>query len=195
MQDLEDFLNFTMETSDDFPTGWLATLDTELRVTANNIVDYNFYENSMSINVTVQRMSAMEENSKIKTLSNDLTRRLLNTSERLDFEKRILVVDQFSQKLFNSGFRLEQVRIIIVNGVKGYERKVKESKRPGGRRLHRTSAESRGTQIRKKLLDKTEWFKKRNNGSQEEAKSLHRPLHKQPKKKLQSSFSIQPASQ
>ena len=76
-----------------------------------------------------------------------------------------------------------------MNGVKGYERKVKESKRPGGRRLHRTSAESRGTQIRKKLLDKTEWFKKRNNGRQEEAKSMHRVLHKQPRKQLQSSLS------
>ena len=116
MQDLEDFLNFTMETSDDFPMGWLATLDTELRVTANNIVDYNFYEKPMSSNVTVQRMSAMEENSKMKTLSNDLIRRLLNTSERLGLEDRIKVVDKYSQKLLNSGFKIEQVRTIVVNG-------------------------------------------------------------------------------
>ena len=102
-----------------------------MRVTANNIVDYNFYEKPMSSNVTVQRMSAMEENSKMKTLSNDLIRRLLNTSERLGLEKRIKVVDNYSQKLLNSGFKLEQVRTIIVNGVSGYERKVKESKRPG----------------------------------------------------------------
>ena len=127
----QDFLNFTVETSDDFPTGWLPTLDTALRVTTNNIVDYTFYEKPMSRNVTVQRMSAMEENSKMKTLSNDLIRRLLNTSERLGLEKRIKVVDNYSQKLLNSGFKLEQVRTIIVNGVSGYERKVKESKRPG----------------------------------------------------------------
>ena len=162
-----------METSDDSPTGWLATLDTELRVTANNIVDYNFYEKPMSSNVTVQRMSAMEENSKMKTLSNDLIRRLLKTSERLGLEDRIKVVDKYSQKLLNSGCKLEQVRTIVVNGVKGYERKVKESKRPGGRRLHRTSAESRGARIRKKLLDKTEWFKKRGKMSKGDTEVLY----------------------
>ena len=82
-------------------------------------------------------MIAMEENIKIKPLSNDLIRRLLNTSERLGLEDRIKVVDKYSQKLLNSGFKIEQVRTIVVNGVKGYERKVKESRRPGGRRLHR----------------------------------------------------------
>ena len=182
MQDLEDFLNFTVKTSDDFPTGWLPTLDTELRVTTNNIVDYNFYEKPMSSNVTVQRMSAMEENSKMKTLSNDLIRRLLNTSEGLGLEERIKVVDNYSLKLLNSGFKLEQVRTIIVNGVKGYERKVKESKRPGGRKFRRTSAESRGARIRKKLLDKTEWFKKRSKSSKEDAEKRPTNTGQQPRK-------------
>ena len=138
----------------------------------------------MFSNVSVQRMSAMEEKSKMKTLSNDLIRRLLNTSERLGLEDRIKVVDKYSQKLLNSGFKIEQVRTIVVNGVKGYERKVKESRRPGGRRLHRTSAESRGARIRKKLLVKTEWFKKRSRMNKGETEERPTPRSMQQRKRM-----------
>ena len=46
----------------------------------------------------------------MQTLSNDLTRLLLNTSESLGMGERVKVVDKYSQKMFNSGFKLEQVR-------------------------------------------------------------------------------------
>ena len=139
MSGVEDFLRFTMETVDDFPTGWLATLDTDIMVTKENRVEYNFYEKPMSCNVCVQLKSAMDENSKMKILANDLTRRLLNTSESLGLEARIKVVNDYSQKLLNSGYGQEQVRRIIINGIKSYERKFEESMRAGGRKLQRTS--------------------------------------------------------
>ena len=44
MGGLEDFLTFTMETQEDFPSVWLATLDTDLQVTEQNRVEYNYYE-------------------------------------------------------------------------------------------------------------------------------------------------------
>ena len=92
----------------------------------------------------------MDENAKMKILANDLTRRLLNTSESLGMDAKIRVVDHYSQKLINSGYGLEQVRRIVVNGIKGYERRVKESKIEGGRRLHRTAGESSAGRMRKK---------------------------------------------
>ena len=158
MQDLEEFLNFTMETVDDFATGFLPTLDTDLGVTELNEVLYKFYEKPMCSNVCVQKLSAMDENSKVKTLSNELTRRLLNSSESLGNKERVRVVDVYTQKLINSGYGVEQIRRNVINGIKGYERKLKESKE-GGRRLHRTSAESSGKRAKKKLMDKTEWFR------------------------------------
>ena len=150
MSNLEDFLNFTMETENEFPNGWLPTLDTELKMMADNRVEYRFFEKPMSSNMGVQRLSAMEKNAKIQTLSNDLTRRLLNTSETLGIKERIMVVNQYSQKLVNSGFKIEQTRRIVINGIQGYEKRVKESKRTGGRKLHRKAEESSGGRMRKK---------------------------------------------
>ena len=53
---------------------------------------------------------------------------------------------------------MEQVQKIIINGIKGYERRRKED-RDGSRMLHRTAGQSAGLRSRKKLLDKSEWFK------------------------------------
>ena len=53
-----------------------------------------------------------------------------------------------------------QIKRIIINGILAYERKLKDSRTKPGWKLHRTSKESSGKRWRKKLLDKTEWFKK-----------------------------------
>ena len=90
-------------------------------MTPSNKVDYSFYEKPVSSNVTVQKNNAMEENSKMTTLANHLTRRMLNTKEGMEGgnEARIQVIDRYSQKLLNSGYRVEQVKKKISNGIKG----------------------------------------------------------------------------
>ena len=54
MQDIEEFLNFTMETCDDFTSGWLATLDTDIRISEMNRIDYKYYEKPESSNICIQ---------------------------------------------------------------------------------------------------------------------------------------------
>ena len=59
----------------------------------------------------------MEENIKIKIVANDLVRRLGNSLEELGEEEYTRVVDQYAQKLLNSGYSMEQTRNIIVSGI------------------------------------------------------------------------------
>ena len=79
-------------------------MDSNLRVGTDNIVQFKFYEKETSTKKTVQKSSAMEENSKIQTLSNDLVRRLANTRESMGAAEKCRVVDGYGQKLANSGF-------------------------------------------------------------------------------------------
>ena len=81
---------------------------------------------------------------------------------------RVGIVDDSSKKLLTSGYRLEQVRKIILNGIKANERRVKEGKMPGGRKLHRNAGEGSGKRCRKKLLDKSEWFKSKKKSEEQE---------------------------
>ena len=160
MVGVESFLRFTMETGEDFNGKWLPTLDTELKVREDNRVLYRFCEKPVATNMTVQFASAMEENNKMKILANDLTRRLLNMSEDMTVEDKVLVIDNYSTKLATSGYSTTQIRRIIVNGIKAYESKIMNAKRRAYR-LHRTADESYTTRARKKLTQKTEWYRQR----------------------------------
>ena len=102
----------------------------------------------------------MEENTKMKILSNDLVRRFLNSSEDLGRAEKARIVDMYAQKLLNSGYSLEKTREIIIRWIKGYESKVarcKKDKIP----LRRTAGESSFLRSRKKLLGKSNWFKEK----------------------------------
>ena len=116
MQNVE----FTMESGEDFDGGWLPTLDTSLKIGSNNRIMYKFYKKEVSSKRTVQAKTAMEENVKHQIVANDLVRRLLNTSEELGAEYRGAVVDQYAQELSYSGYSMEQIRKVIVNGIQNF---------------------------------------------------------------------------
>ena len=124
---------------------------------------------------TIQRTSAMGENTKMQILSQDMIRRLRITSESLGSGEKVAAVDQYTQKLINSGYTREQVARSIINGIKGYEdmrrRRMKE-----GRKMRSTGAQSRYKRYQNKLIGKVTWFnwKKGGSNSQEERKIQRR---------------------
>ena len=85
---MEDHLEFTIETGEDFADKWLPMLDTRLRVTGSNQVSHGYYEKPTNSNVTIQMRSAMTQDSKIQVLSNDLVRRLKNNSEESNWFRK-----------------------------------------------------------------------------------------------------------
>ena len=93
---LESFLEFTVESGEEFDNGWLPTLDTSLKVGERNQILYRFFEKETSSSRTVQKRSAMEENSKHQVLANDLVRRLCNSMEQLGEEERRRIIDGYS---------------------------------------------------------------------------------------------------
>ena len=97
----------------------------------------------------------------------------MNTMDDLPASRRAEVVDSYGVKLLTSGYSQEQTMKIVANGVKGYLRKKERRAKAGwGRRLHLTSAESQGSRVRKKLLGKTSWYKKRKD--EEEGTDPHK---------------------
>ena len=110
------FLDFTMETPEDFG-GWLPTLDTNLQVSLDNIINYKFFQKEMAANTVIRQETAMDENSKSQILSNDMTRRTLTTGEMVNQKVRNRVMDGYSQMLANSGYSLEKSRTMIMNGL------------------------------------------------------------------------------
>ena len=68
--------------------------------------------------------------------------------------------------MFNSGYNVAQGRQIIVAGIRGYRRKVKISQETGTD-LHRSAASSLASRIKKKIFERTTWFKEKNKNKRE----------------------------
>ena len=184
MEGVEAFLKFTYETCDDFD-GWLPTLDMCMRVSENNIVEYNYYEKPTSSVRTVQMNTAMNENSKMQIISNDMVRRLKNTMEELGAPFKGAIVDQYAKKLLRSGYSLEQTRKVLKNGIKGYENR-RRSRLSKGLPLRSTGKMSRGSRYRKKLVSKTNWYRKSSKKEQPVGSSYAKESRKGSSEKPQS---------
>ena len=153
MRGIMGFLDFTIETGEQFSDGWLPSLDTNLKVDDKNVVLYKFYQKPMASRQVIHKDTAMAENSKVQSLSYDLTRRLLNTSEDVPDQVRLDIVDDYAQMLLNSGYSTKTTRRVCIAGLKYYERRRQESKIPGGRQLH----QSRETEQTKETVEENGW--------------------------------------
>ena len=159
LNSIKDFLKFTIETCEDEGFGgWLPTLDTCLRVTPENKIEYKYYEKSTCSERVIQATSAMNINSKMQILSNDMVRRLLNTKEEQEADVLGAITDKYASKLIRSGYSKEQTKRILLNGIKNFEAKRKSRIKKFGS-LRSTAARSRLDRRRNKLIGKTSWFK------------------------------------
>ena len=74
---------------------------------SEGVIQYKYYEKPTSKRMTLAKDTAMSENSKIQVLSNEVIRGLLNTSLNLSDSVRCDIVDNYAQKLVNSGYSVE----------------------------------------------------------------------------------------
>ena len=118
MNMLYRFLNFTIESVEDFVDSRLPTLDFKIWVDDQNIIHYTFFEKPTSSNQMIQQESALPENIKMATLNSEVVRRMQNVSELLPVEERVEVLDNLAQKVTNSAYKLEKVSQILVGGLK-----------------------------------------------------------------------------
>ena len=167
MQGIVKCLAFTVETEEDFQDGWLPTLDFKLRVNSNNVIEYAFFEKPMASNQCLQTDTALNQNCMIRSLSNEVIRRLDAFNETVSHRMRIEALDIFCQKMLNSGHKVATIRSILVSGIKGYDRKVARCQ-ASGIPLHRSAAQSSGQRRTKKLLVKTQWFRQEGKEDAEE---------------------------
>lgn len=88
------------------------------------VISYMYFEKEMSSKYCTLEKSAMSWNQKRSMLSQELIRRLLNTSEEVGKEVKDNIILGMSKRLKMSGYEQKQIRDIICSGLKGYKRKL-----------------------------------------------------------------------
>ena len=101
----------------------------------------------------------MGDNQRHAILSNEIIRRL----SVIDMEHHgpgevMEVLEEIIQEMKSSGYKREKIREMVIDGVKGWKRKI-ERRRLNGEDLYRTAKKTLKTRIRKKLTEKENWFK------------------------------------
>ena len=163
MEGVLTFLTLTIETADDFANKRLPTLDLEVWVNSNNQVLYSHYQKPTAINQVIHKDTALSENTKVSSLTAEIMRAMMNTSELLSIEMRLEVLDNMTQKMVNSGYSKDYIRKVVVAGLKGYEKRLTLSKLAEGdpkfAPLHQPASYKRNGRAKAKALQKKRWFK------------------------------------
>ena len=105
------------------------------------------------------RNSALSDNQRYSILSNELIRRLSNTNHvDQDMEDVHNIIETLIQELKNSGYNRKYSREIVVFGILGWKRKIARRIQEG-KPLYRSAPSSLAQRCRKKLTEKTSWYK------------------------------------
>ena len=167
MNSVNEDLVFTTEVAEDFEDNNLPTLDFKIEEIADEMI-HTYFGKSMKTPFQIMERSAMGEQQRYAILSNELIRRLSNIHGKIGIEERLKVVDKFTQQLKTSGYTRQQCRQAVISGLLGYKRKVSRRTCSGGS-MYRSAASTMGVRVRKKLLQKTSWYKDRKNSMEDDS--------------------------
>ena len=163
MNNVFEFLEFTMECEEDFESGWLPTLDMQTKVRDDGVILFKFFRKPMANNIAIQFGSALSSNTIFSSLRQETVRRLLHTSLRVDWDTRLQVLEEYIKTLVNSGHHFPYIKAVVLQGISKYqfmvERANLDSQDTKYMPLYREQSFRRNERILIKLVDKMVWHK------------------------------------
>ena len=132
-------------------------------LTDNRLIMYEHYKKTMASNLLVEAKSALSLEVKQATLSEEVARRLRNTSLRLDSSRRVEILERACVKMKTSGHSDEVIRCAVEQGIRAFDAKIKRSrldtKDPGYQPLFPKAGWRKDLKSREKALKRGNWFK------------------------------------
>ena len=96
-------------------------------------------------------------------MSEEVTRRLRNTSTEVDHTSRMEILENACTKMRTSGHRESFIRKAVVRGITSFDEKVERSQleesHPGFQPLNQKAGWRRDERTKEKALKKGNWFK------------------------------------
>ena len=113
MNSINQDLEFTVETEDDFDDKKLPTLDFTIWQEENGTINHTYFQKNMKTPYVVMERSSIAKQQQYQILSNELTRRLLNVHDKNEQKELTRIVDQMTQELKNSGYGIKACQEIV----------------------------------------------------------------------------------
>ena len=135
------------------------------------MIEYEFYEKQLGANIVLHAKTARSDQTKLSTLTQDVVRRLLHTSRRLEDSSRMEALEKLSQKMVNSEHRPNYIKRVMQAGWMSYTAKLKNSQLPQNHPAYKplhlgTKFDSYG-RWKKKVMARENWYKDSQDQGQE----------------------------
>ena len=117
---LSNVLKFTGERPEDFTTGYIPTLDFQVKKISSNQFSYTFFEKGMRSPWVIPNINAMDRIQNRQCLANDVMRRLTKIEEKIFMTDSKTVLNQMNMKLIYSKYSLEDRVIILDESLTNY---------------------------------------------------------------------------
>ena len=96
-------IKLTIEYPTNNSSGWMTILDIQVRVRDNRI-EYKFYKKSMANHLTAMERSAVPDKIKRCSHTQEVIRRLRNTSINIDWSTKADILSEFCNSLLTLGY-------------------------------------------------------------------------------------------
>ena len=171
MNSINKDLEFTVECQEEFENERLPTLDFAIWQNKDGKIEHSYYQKEMKTPFVISARSAMASQQRIQIEANELTRRLFNIGENNEQREYNKVVEQFTQELRNSEYKYSTAKEIVVSGLRGLRTRLKNRKMKGQDK-YRTAASTARTREKKKLLERENWYKNKENTEVENTEKI-----------------------
>ena len=122
------------------------------------IIMHSYYEKPITSNKVIMEKTAHPLKQKITTLSQEVVRRMRNTSRKVVLQERLEILQKFIQKMKQSGYGEKLRREVVKAGLKGYYKMIKREIL-GNRRVNRDQKVGRRERDIKAVVGSSTWFK------------------------------------
>jgi hypothetical protein len=144
------------------PGGKLPILDLQCwhegTLDGKTTIYYEFYRKPMANRLTMLHQSAMPDKMKRTTLSQEVIRILRNCHPDLPWEQKLVHLNNFTERMRDSGYPEKNREEVIQSGLKGYEIML-EVERAGGRPVNRLKKSDQTDRKKEKAKKKDTWYK------------------------------------
>ena len=117
---IDETINVTFDVPSNYDDGRVPILDVKVRVDENNRIEHIFYKKPVANRLGTLKTAAYSMQSKMNILTQECFRRLHNTSDFVDSEIKMNILNTFMEDLKLSGYNEKERRDILLGGINTY---------------------------------------------------------------------------
>ena len=160
--EIEEMIQMTFDVTSNYEDKKVPMLDMKTWINEEDKILFEYYEKPTKNRMVITKDSAMPIRNKINILSQEVFRRLHNTSSDIEWDKKVVMLEKFMNELKASGYSKKDRAEILQSGVRRFEN-LKQKEEKGIRPLYRKRSFDEDERKKRKEEKHCNWFKQTNH--------------------------------